>query len=163
MSLTHRAARREDLARIVEIYNATIPSRMVTADLEPIAVESRVRWFDEHTGRRPLCVVEREERVAAWLSFSPFYGRPAYDRTAELSIYIAEESRRLGLGSYLMGQALSHAPALGVDTVLGFVFGHNQPSLSLLDKFGFQRWGLLPRVAVLDGVERDVVILGRRV
>ena len=164
MALSHRAARRDDLTRIVEIYNATIPSRMVTADLEPVSVDSRIRWFDEHTpGRRPLLVVELDGRVAAWLSFSSFYGRPAYDRTVEISVYVAEESRRQGLGSYLLAQAVSHAPALDIDTLLGFVFGHNQPSLALFGRFGFQRWGELPRVALLDSIERDVVILGRRV
>jgi len=46
--------------------------------------------------------------------------------------------------------------------LLGFVFAHNTPSLALFGRFGFERWGLLPRVAVLDGVERDVAILGLR-
>jgi L-amino acid N-acyltransferase YncA len=45
---THREATRADLPSIVEIYNATIPSRMVTADLEPVSVESRVHWFEQH-------------------------------------------------------------------------------------------------------------------
>jgi len=71
--------------------------------------------------------------------------------------------RRHGLGAYLLGQALQHAPAVKVDTLLGFIFGHNQPSLALFEKFGFARWGQLPKVAALDGVERDLVIVGRRV
>jgi L-amino acid N-acyltransferase YncA len=41
-------------------------------------------------------------------------------------------------------------------------FGHNEPSLALFESFGFQRWELLPRVAALGGVERDLVIVGRR-
>lgn len=163
MSFTHRLATRDDLARIVEIYNATIPSRRVTADTEPVSVESRVDWFEEHSpGFRPLWVVELDGRVAAWLSFSSFYGRPAYNKTAELSVYVDEACRKLGLGSYLLAQAISHAPALKLDTLLGFIFGHNQPSLSLFEKYGFERWGKLPRVALLDGVERDLLILGRR-
>ena len=164
MSFTHRLATRDDLARIVEIYNATIPSRRATADTEPVSVESRVRWFEEHSpGFRPLWVVEVDGRIAAWLSFSSFYGRPAYNKTAELSVYVDAARRKLGLGSYLLAQAISHAPALELDTLLGFIFGHNQPSLSLFEKHGFERWGELPRVALLDGVERDLLILGRRV
>ena len=50
-----------------------------------------------------------------------------------------------------------------VATLLGFVFGHNAPSLALFERLGFERWALLPRVAELDGVERDLVIVGRRV
>jgi phosphinothricin acetyltransferase len=49
-----------------------------------------------------------------------------------------------------------------VDTVLGFIFGHNEPSLKLFHRFDFLEWGRLPRVAVLDGIERDLIILGRR-
>jgi len=66
----HRAAIRSDLPQIVEIYNSTIPSRIATADSEPVSVDSRVHWFEEHTpDRRPLWVVEDAGRVAAWLSF----------------------------------------------------------------------------------------------
>ena len=164
MPFTHRLATRDDLARIVEIYNATIPSRRVTADTEPVSVESRVHWFEEHSpGFRPLWVVEVDGRIAAWLSFSSFYGRTAYNKTAELSVYVDEACRKLGLGSYLLTQAISRAPSLKLDTLLGFIFGHNQPSLRLFEKYGFERWGELPRVALLDGVERDLLILGRRV
>jgi phosphinothricin acetyltransferase len=62
----------------------------------------------------------------------------------------------------LLAAALDAAPALDIHTVLGFVFGHNEPSMGLFRSFGFDAWGTLPRVAVLDGVERDLVILGKR-
>jgi len=35
--------------------------------------------------------------------------------------------------------------------------------LKLFEQLGFRRWGLLPRIAQLDGVERDLTILGRHV
>jgi len=161
---THRQATRADLPSIVEIYNAIIPSRLVTADLEPVSVENRVEWFEQHIpGFRPLWVAERDGHIAGWLSFSTFYGRPAYNKTAELSVYVGEAFCSRGLGSYFLAQAIDHAPSIGVDRLLGFVFGHNQPSLKLFAKFGFERWGELPGVTLLDGVERDVIILGRRV
>jgi len=163
MPCTHRLAARGDLAQIVAIYNATIASRRVTADTEPVSVQSRVRWFEEHDpALRPLWVVEAEGRIAAWLSYSSFYGRPAYDKTAELSVYVDEDFRQRGLGSYLLTQALRHAPALKLDTLLGFIFGHNEPSLRLFEKSGFRKWGELPGVASLDGIERDLIIVGRR-
>lgn len=153
----------EDLPAIVDIYNSTIAGRMVTADLEPITVESRHAWFEEHEpARRPLWVMRRDGRVAAWISLQSFYGRPAYDATAEVSIYVDEALRGTGAGSRLLEKAIAESPALGVNTLLGFVFGHNVPSLRLLQKYGFESWGNLPRVAVLDGVERDLVILGLR-
>lgn len=161
---TVRLATRDDLSGIVEIYNSTVPSRMVTADTEPVSVASREPWFDAHQPeRRPLWVCEDAEgRMAGWVSFSDFYGRPAYGATAEVSIYLHEHFRGKGLGRFLLDQAIDHAPKVGVNTLLGFIFGHNAPSLALFERHGFSRWGDLPRVAVLDGVERDLVILGRR-
>jgi phosphinothricin acetyltransferase len=161
---THRPATLADLPAIVAIYNATIASRQVTADLEPVSVESRRAWFDEHTpDRRPLWVVEGDGDIRAWLSFSSFYGRPAYRHTAEISVYVRDDVRRVGLASYLLRAAIAAAPHLEVEVLLGFIFAHNEPSLALFRRHDFSDWGLLPRVAVLDGVKRDLAILGRRV
>jgi len=163
-AFTHRLALQADLAAIVAIYNSTVASRQVTADTDPVPVESRQAWFDEHhPERRPLWVAERDGAVIGWLSFSNFYGRPAYAGTAELSIYIYEQARGQGLGRYFMEQAIAHAPQVQVHTLLGFVFGHNAPSLKLFEAFAFEKWANMPRVATLDGVERDLVILGKRV
>ncbi|MFZ1181028.1 MAG: N-acetyltransferase family protein [Herbaspirillum sp.] len=161
---THRPARQEDLGAIVAIYNSTIASREVTADTEPVSVASRQVWFDEHTlDRRPLWVAECHGEVLGWLSCSSFYGRPAYSGTVEVSIYIHEKARRQGLGRYFLEQVIACAPTIEVHTLLGFVFGHNRASLRLFEAFAFERWATMPRVATLDGVERDLVIVGKRV
>lgn len=160
----HRIAHRDDLAEIVDIYNSTVASRMVTADTENISVASRLAWFEDHDPRRrPLWVVEQDGAILGWLSYSNFYGRPAYSGTAELSIYLHEAHRGKGLGRYFLEQAIQHAPQIGVHTLLGFIFGHNEPSLKLFERFGFARWANMPGVATLDGVERDLIILGKRV
>jgi L-amino acid N-acyltransferase YncA len=152
------------LESIVEIYNSTIPSRTVTADLEPVTVESRRKWFDEHAADfRPLWVVMIQEKIVAWLSFQSFYGRPAYNATAEVSIYISEEQRSKGLGSILLEKAIQECPRLSINTLVGFIFAHNEPSLALLKKYKFEQWGYLPKIANLDGVERDLVIMGKRI
>jgi len=163
MSLVYRHATLDDLPAIVAIYNSTIASRQVTADLEPVSVESRLSWFHAHrAATRPLWVVEEAGRVIAWLSFSDFYGRPAYRHTAEISLYLHETARGKGLGKQLLDAALKAAPALQISTALGFVFRHNVRSMRLFESFGFSAWGTLPKVAVLDGVERDLMILGKR-
>ncbi|MEH7336532.1 N-acetyltransferase family protein [Neobacillus drentensis] len=158
-----RDAEVNDLPIIVEIYNSTISGRMVTADTEPVSVESRRKWFDDHSPAfRPLWVVESNDNICAWVSFQSFYGRPAYNATAEVSIYIHQDFRGKKLGTYLIQQAIDACPKLKIKTLLGFIFAHNEPSVKLFNSFGFERWAHLPNVAELDGVERDLLILGKR-
>jgi len=159
-----RDAIETDLSAIVEIYNAAIPGRIATGDIEPVTVASRQSWFKTHHPQsRPLWVMETEGIIIGWLSFKSFYGRRAYYRTAELSIYIAPEYRGKGVGQKLLQQAIELSPSFGLKTLLAFIFAHNLASLGLFSKYQFQQWGYLPLVAELDGVERDLVILGRRV
>ncbi|MFC3157495.1 GNAT family N-acetyltransferase [Chryseobacterium arachidis] len=151
--------------QIVEIYNSTIPSRMVTADTEPVSVESRLQWFKEHNAEtRPLWIIEdQKNKTMGWVSFSSFYGRPAYNGTVEMSIYMDESCRGKGLGKKVLQYCIDNAGKFGVKTLLGFIFLHNEPSLKLFRHFGFEDWGVFRDVAVLDGVERTLVILGKRV
>jgi phosphinothricin acetyltransferase len=159
-----RDAREPDLETIVRIYNSAIPGRLATADTEPVSIESKRSWFqDRDFARHPLWVFEFEGRVSAWLSFGKFYGRPAYAATSEVSIYVDPLVQRRGVATRLMEHALAQALALGLSTLLGFVFAHNERSVCLCKKFGFEQWGHLPRVAMLDGVERDLLILGKRI
>ncbi|UKS30242.1 N-acetyltransferase family protein [Paenibacillus sp. HWE-109] len=159
-----RDAHLEDLPEIVRIYNTTVAGRMVTADTEPVTIASREAWFHEHSDDfRPLWVVEKDQAICGWLSFQSFYGRPAYNGTAEISIYVDESYRGYGIGRYLMEKAIEAGPSLGLKTLLGFIFGHNDPSLNLFHKFGFEKWAHLPGIAELDGIERDLLILGKRI
>jgi L-amino acid N-acyltransferase YncA len=163
--VTFRDATIEDLGRIVEIYNSTVASRMVTADTQNVTTESRVKWFNDHNAERPLWVIQKtgDTNTIGWVSFQSFYGRPAYRHTVEISIYLDERVRGQGLGKVILEQSISRAQSADIKTLLGFIFGHNEPSLRLFRSFGFQDWALLPRIAELDGVERDLCILGKRI
>ncbi|MEA5618729.1 GNAT family N-acetyltransferase [Cronbergia sp. UHCC 0137] len=162
--MTIRHAHETDLPAIVAIYNAAIPSRMATADLEPVSVESRLAWFRGRSPvKYPLWIIEVDGVIGGWLSFQAFYGRPAYHSTAEISIYISPAFHRCGLGKQLLRNAVRESPSLGIKTLIGFIFAHNQPSLKLFTGFGFQQWGHLPKIAELDGVEGDLMIMGLRI
>lgn len=163
--MNFRNATLNDLPVIVEIYNSTVASRIVTADTEPVTIESRVKWFEEHNPeKRPLIVVEDDQqKILGWMSYKSFYGRPAYNGTAELSIYLAESARGKGVGKEVLQYAMQKTKSLGLHTLLGFIFAHNEPSLKLFRNAGFEDWAMLPDIAILDGVERSLIIVGKRI
>jgi L-amino acid N-acyltransferase YncA len=156
-----RDAVEADLPAIIEIYNATVPTRMVTAELEPTTVEARLPWFHEHSpGQYPFWVAESEGRVIGWLDFKKFLPRCAYRGTAEISVYVDDKFRRRGVARELLEKVIAVAPSLGITALVGLIFGHNEPSLKLFERLGFERWGFLPGIAQLDGVQRDLVVVG---
>jgi len=157
-------AQQIDLQKIVTTYNSTIPSHLVTADLEPVTVESKQAWFNAHSpNRRPLWIIEVDGIYSGWMSFNSFYGRPAYDGTVEVSIYLEEIARGKGLGKACLQKAFDVCPELNIKTLLGFIFDHNEPSLQLFYKMGFEKWAHLPKIANMIDAERGLVILGKRI
>jgi len=157
-----RDAVEADLPAITEIYNAAIASRVATAQLEPVTLEQQRNSLGEHSPERyPFWVAEINGRVIGWLSFRAFLPRCAYRGTAEISVYVDEKSRRRGVAQQLLQEAIARAPSLGITALVGLIFGHNEPSLKLFERLGFQRWGLLPGIARMANDERDLIVMGR--
>ncbi len=164
MNVEFIIAEQNDLTQIVSTYNSTIAGRLVTADLQPVSVESKLEWFNAHnTSTRPLWKVLIDGNYCGWMSFNNFYGRPAYSGCVEVSIYLEESARGNGLGKICLQKAISYSKEQNIHSLLGFIFGHNEPSLNLFYKFGFTKWAHFPEVANMDGVMRDLIILGLKV
>lgn len=163
--MNFRDATIDDLQTIVDIYNSTIPSRMVTADLIPVSIDSKLDWFNEHNPlTRPLWVVENKQKhIIGWISFQDFYGRPAYNETAEISIYIDENYRGNGYGKQMLTYAIKQCALLKIKNLLGFIFEQNIISINLFKSMGFIECGHLESVAKLDENFCDLKIMQLRI
>ncbi|WP_392562200.1 N-acetyltransferase family protein [Orbus sturtevantii] len=162
--ITFTNAKLTDLSFIVEIYNQTIASRMVTADTSPVTVDNRIEWFNAHNVEtRPLWLINYKNQPCGWVSLSTFYGRPAYAKTVEISLYIDEAFRGKKIGQHAVIAIEQFAQQHKIDTILGYIFAHNSPSLALFEKLGYRKWGHLFNIAELDGIKRDLIILGKQI
>ena len=136
-----------DLPAIVDIYNQSIPGGWSTADTNPIAVADRVEWFRKFDpAKRPIWVAEVDGQVVAMAYLSSFYaGRPAYDATAEVSLYIATAYHRQGIGRRLKRWVIEQCPRLGVTTLLSMHFDHNEATRRINASLGFEQWDTCAR------------------
>lgn len=101
--------------------------------------------------------------VIGYLGFFHFMNdRPGYFITADLAIYLQPSYQNRKLGSYFLSRAIEAAPSLGIEVLTATIFASNASSLRLFEKHGFERWGFMPRVARLERIERDLVMVGRR-
>lgn len=173
----------EDLSAILAIYNQSIAGKQATANLALVTIEERAAWFDDHLNNptRPIYVVKTVNTVfrndqsiqteqmnptsiiIAWGSFSDLYARTAYHISSEISIYLHHNYHGQRLGSLLTRWMLTQAPSLGVQNVVALIFAHNQPSLALFYKLGFEQWGYMPQVCDMQGFVADVVMLGKAI
>jgi L-amino acid N-acyltransferase YncA len=160
-----RHATEADLPVIVDIYNQSIPAGWSTADTKPIVVADRVEWFRKFDpAKRPIWVVEVDGRVVGTVYLSSFYGgRPAYDATAEVSIYLATAYHRRGIGRHLKQWVIEQCPRLGVTTLLSMHFDHNEATRRINESLGFEQCGHLKEIAVVQGRKRGLILWALRI
>lgn len=144
-----RKSTEADFETILNIYNQAIPTHQITADLELATPINRRAWFDFHltSEQYPIWTVEDENGIAGWFSFSPFYERPAFVHTSEISIYLDSSAKGKGYGSkiieFMQAEMLKH----NIHTLMAYVFELNQVSQNLMRKHGFEQWGRFSHIA----------------
>jgi L-amino acid N-acyltransferase len=158
-----RPARADDAAAIAAIYNQAVTTSTATFDLEPVTVESRVRWLTEHDDKHPVLVAERDGAVVAWGSLSSVSDRGAWDATVEISTYVDEGHLGAGLGRLLGIALIEAAVEAGHHVVMSRVCAENEASIHLAGRLGFTLVGTLHEVGRKFDRWLDVVILERRV
>lgn len=168
MEQTHpvlRPAVEADLARITEIYNQAIRTRRATGHMVPFTMEQRRAWFRSfEKNDRCLEVVILKGRVAGYAHCTPWReGRQAMLKTAEVSFFIDEQYRRMGLGSRLLERMILRAQDMGKDHLLAILLDINVASVALLEKFGFERWGHFPGIIDFDEKRCGQYVYGRKI
>lgn len=157
-----RIAQPGDLPAINDIYNQAVRQRFCTAHLEPINMGEREIWFASHDpGRYPVFVIENNMNIAGWVSLGPYREeRQALAHVAEVSYYVDEKERGKGVGSKLLEHAIKGAPKFGFTVLIAILLNKNPASIGLLKKFGFESWGLMPGIALIDDQEADHLYYG---
>ena len=160
-----RVASESDLPAIVEIYNQAVEQRFATADLRPVTIDQRRAWFVAHDpSSYPIHVYEQDQAVVGWCSFSSYRsGREAVRGTAEISYYVGLGHRAGAWARRSSQHAVREAPRLGKRVLFGILLERNHASIRLMEKCGFELWGRLPDVAIIDGELVSHLYYGRRV
>jgi phosphinothricin acetyltransferase len=107
-------------------------------------------------------VAERGGSVVGWAAVAPSSPRRCYRGVADVSVYVAEAARGVGVGHLLLERLVEAAEESGYWTLTAGVFPENEVSLRLHKTCGFREVGIRERLGELRGVWRDVVLLERR-
>jgi L-amino acid N-acyltransferase YncA len=165
MERTIRKIEMADLDAVNEIYNQAVRSKYQTAETEETSLDDRRRWYEEHlSGCYPVFVIEDLGEVVGWISLSEYRkGRRALRHTSEVGFYIRKDKQGKGLGTQLLKFVIREAREIGIKTLIAILLEPNTPSIRLLEKFNFQKWGDMPNVAEFDGIECNHQFYGLRI
>jgi L-amino acid N-acyltransferase YncA len=96
-----RIASEEDAPALLAIYGPYVENTAITFEYEVPSCEEFASRIRHTLTRYPYLVAEKEGRIIGYAYTGTFNSRPAYDRSAETSIYIAMDQHRLGIGRML--------------------------------------------------------------
>jgi phosphinothricin acetyltransferase len=153
-----RDLRPADWPEVARIFEQGIRTGVATFETE---VPSWEAWDATHLPEHRF-VAERDGLVVGWIALVPVSPRECYEGVAEVSAYVAEGARGEGVGTALLAAVIESAECGGIWTLETGVFPENEPSLLLLQRFGFRVVGTRERIGRLHGIWRDVVFLERR-
>ena len=135
-----RLATAEDLEVITRIYNHYVEHSHATFDLGAFSVADRQPWFDQFDGGRYQCwVAEQNGRLAGYACSMPFKAKAAYQTSVEVSVYVAADTHRRGVGRALYQRLLPALEAEDLHRAYAGVAQPNEPSMALHAEFGFEQ------------------------
>lgn len=155
-ALSVRPAAPSDMAAFARIVNHYIQTTAVNFRTAPQTSEDWLAEWRQHRDAFPWLVATRDEAVMGIAYANPWKARGAYARSAEVTIYVAEDEQRRGVGRLLYQTLLAELDARGFHTQVAGIALPNAPSVSLHERFGFRHVGTLREIGHKFGAWRDV-------
>jgi L-amino acid N-acyltransferase YncA len=146
LELKIRAFKKQDWASVSEIYAEGIVTGIATFETE---VPSFDVW-DEKFIKRCRLVAEINNEVVGFAVLSQVSKRDVYKGVAEVTVYIAKNQRRKGVGKQLLM------------TLQAGIFSTNKPSIQLHENCGFRIVGIREKIGQLHGIWYDNILMERR-
>ena len=150
----------EEWPAAARIYAAGIAGGNATFEPEPPAWEA---WSRKRAGYPAVVAKDATGEVLGWAALTPVSPREVYRGVGAISVYVAPEQARRGVGRALLAGLLESAERVGFWTLEAGIFPENEASIALHESAGFRLVGVRERIGQMpDGRWRDVLLFERR-
>ena len=115
--LTIRPAVPDDAPRLAAIYAPYVRETAISFEYDPPTAEEFRRRMEGTLARYPYLVAQSGERIVGYAYAGPFSARPAYDWSAEVSVYVERGCCRQGVGRALYQALEACLSRMGVNNL----------------------------------------------
>lgn len=158
-----RDATTADLPAVAAIYTHYVLNTTTTFNTQ---VRTPREWTDRFEGEvrhgpYHLLVAEVDRMVVGYVETQRFRPKPAYDRSLELSIYVAPDTQSRGTGGALLGELLRRLDGTAFHRLYSIIALPNDTSVRFHERWGFAHRGTLTEAGHKFGRYLDVAFYER--
>lgn len=158
-----RPVTREDFDTILGIYNDYVLNSTATFHNVPLVPEELAEFlFVGHLKYPAFMILENGEPIG-YCFLTQYKKRQAYDRSAEVSVYLKPGFTGRGVGSLAIAHLEAAAKRAGIRVLVGTICGENTASIRLMEKAGFSRCARLKNIGEKFGRVMDVVMYQKEI
>lgn len=156
MELQIRKMLETDWNQVQMIYEYGIETNLATFETY---CPTYTDWNQAHL-KECRYVVTQENAVVGWAVLSPVSNRCVFAGVAEVSIYIDEKHKSMGVGTKLLNHMIRESEKSGFWLIESVIFQNNSASLRLHEKCGFREVGYREKMGKdKQGTWRNVVVM----
>lgn len=152
-----------DLPIIKEIYDYYILHSTATFHSAPITIPGLREILSIDNPKYPSFTIRKDGRIIGYCFLTRYKNRQAYDRTAELSLYLKPEYTGKGIGPAALSCLEEAAAKSGIRVLVGTLCGENRSCIRLMEKAGYTKAAHLRNVGEKFGNVLDVVIYQKEI
>ncbi|NNE66709.1 MAG: N-acetyltransferase [Pyrinomonadaceae bacterium] len=134
-----RKAEKTDADQVAEIYNYYIKNTHHTFETEELSEEMAAARIVAVNKRYPFLVADDNGEIAGYAYAVRFKLREAYEHSAEVSIYVRNDSKQRGVGTQLYEKLFEELEDTHVHAIIAGIALPNDMSIKFHEKLGFQK------------------------
>ncbi|UGU15995.1 N-acetyltransferase family protein [Sinomicrobium kalidii] len=157
MNITFEELQEKHLHKVKEIYDWYIKNSTATFHTEPVQTDELKEFIYTGHPRYASYLIYADGDLAGYCFLTPYKKRQAYNRTAEVTIYLKPEFNKKGIGKTALDYLEQKARQNGLKNLLGIITGDNEGSIALFKKCGYTRCARFKNVGEKFGKVLDVM------
>ena len=149
--ITLRIARPDDGAALAKIYEYFVNNTTITFEYTPPSAEEFSGRIAHKLEKYPYIVAEEDGAPIGYAYAAEFRERAAYSWDAELSVYVARDKHRAGVGHRLYMTLMEILREQNFVNLYAWITTPNPESIAFHEKMGFEKVCEIPTIGYKHG------------